>query len=283
MNDFSVFHSKTIRMVVSDVDGTLLNSNHEFTQQTMHAVKKLQANGIPFVIATGKSRGSVYEIINRGGVKTPGIYANGLLICDSDGGILEDNHIDPDVVIKTIEYALESNLSYICYSYDSIFSTLDDSWTQSLHKYHEPNCEVVPDLKERLIRSEIKVHKVLFFNDPEQVNAMRGTFEEFLGRSGLDQQLDVTQAVPESIEIMPKGISKATALEKVAKMLSVDVKDTVAFGDGQNDQQMLRLVGVGVAMGNASEETKMCADLVTGSNDSHGVASVIVDHILRLE
>eukprot|EP01135_Chromosphaera_perkinsii_P003092 Nk52_evm39s234 gene=Nk52_evmTU39s234 len=271
---------KDVELIVSDVDGTLLNSKHEFAEETSVAIRKVQEKGIPFVIATGKSRGSVKEILHRANVKTPGIFANGLLIQDADGTILEDNSIPANHVVELIDCCLGMGRSYICYSYDSIYSCIDDEWTQCLHKYHEPDCIVLSDLKDRIINQTVIVHKLLVFHDPPKVQELRRDMEDFLKASNLDSHIDITQAVPESLELMPKGISKASALQKVAKMLSVQIENTVAFGDGQNDQQMLQLAGVGVAMDNASADTKKCANMVTKSNDHHGVAHVLTSFIL---
>ena len=84
---------------------------------------------------------------------------------------------------------------------------------------------------------------------------------------------------PGWLEIMPKGVSKASALDKIARRLGYTMNEVMAFGDAENDLVMLEKAGIGVAMGNAMEAAKEAADVVTKTNDENGIG-VVIDSLL---
>lgn len=84
------------------------------------------------------------------------------------------------------------------------------------------------------------------------------------------------------LDIMPKGISKGNSLLEIADYFNIDHADTIAFGDEINDLSMIKAAGIGVAMGNAIDEIKKAADVVTLTNDEDGVAAYIIDNILTI-
>ena len=86
---------------------------------------------------------------------------------------------------------------------------------------------------------------------------------------------DVLLVGPEWLEIMPKGVSKASALDKIARKLGYTMENVMAFGDAENDVEMLAKAGIGVAMGNAMDTAKAAANVVTKTNDENGIGEVI--------
>ncbi|UUZ89859.1 HAD-IIB family hydrolase [Paenibacillus sp. P25] len=93
-------------------------------------------------------------------------------------------------------------------------------------------------------------------------------------------KLEITNSHPCNLELNPLGISKASGLEQVCGLLGITMAEVIAMGDSLNDVSMIRAAGLGVAMGNAQEEVKRIADQVTVSNEEHGVARIIREHLL---
>jgi hypothetical protein len=93
--------------------------------------------------------------------------------------------------------------------------------------------------------------------------------------------LEITNSHPCNLELNPKGISKASGMRKVCELLGITMSEVVAMGDSMNDLSMIRAAGLGVAMGNAQDGVKAAADLVTATNDEHGVAKVIREYVLE--
>jgi hydroxymethylpyrimidine pyrophosphatase-like HAD family hydrolase len=92
----------------------------------------------------------------------------------------------------------------------------------------------------------------------------------------------VTNSHPCNLEINPIGISKASGIEEVCRLIGISMSEVVAMGDSLNDMAMIKAAGLGVAMGNAQEELKAAADLVTVTNNEHAVAKIIREHILGM-
>lgn len=95
--------------------------------------------------------------------------------------------------------------------------------------------------------------------------------------------LQMTNSSPVNIEINPAGVSKASGVAEVCKLLGIEMSEVVAVGDSLNDLAVIEAVGLGVAMGNAQEQVKEAADLIVASNNEDGIVEVIREHILKGE
>ena len=109
------------------------------------------------------------------------------------------------------------------------------------------------------------MHSASFFE--KNIEKMKEDLKDF----------DVLLVGPGWMEIMPKGVSKASAIEKIAKKLGYSMENVMAFGDAENDIEMIKEAGIGVAMGNGMDSVKKVADVVTSSNDENGIGQVIDD------
>jgi Cof subfamily protein (haloacid dehalogenase superfamily) len=123
---------------------------------------------------------------------------------------------------------------------------------------------------DRLETAPVAAHKVLVSGPPPVLAAQHRTIADpFSGR------LDFAFSAPTHYECLPPGVNKGTALRRYCEVAGLELADTVAFGDHENDIEMLREAGLGVAMGNALEHVKSVADVVTASNDDDGIALVL--------
>ena len=268
-----------INAIVTDVDGTLLNSSQELTMRTEVAIARAAACGVPVILATGKSRGPwARRLLPKLPVPMPGVFIQGLLTCDADGTVLESIELEPDVASDVVEFAKANGASLVAFCGSRILCEARDENTDLVLAYGEPTPEAVGDLRENMVDAGIAVNKLLLFAD-EDTNAMptlRAAAEK-----RFDDRCSITTAVPGMLEFLPKGASKGAAVERLLKRLDIDPRNVLALGDGENDVEMLRLAGTAVAMAGSSAKVVAAAGGVVGpSNDDNGVAAAIEKYVL---
>jgi Cof subfamily protein (haloacid dehalogenase superfamily) len=268
-----------INAIVTDVDGTLLNSSQELTMRTEVAIARAAACGVPVILATGKSRGPwARRLLPKLPVPMPGVFIQGLLTCDADGTVLESIELEPDVASDVVEFAKANGASLVAFCGSRILCEARDENTDLVLDYGEPTPEAVGDLRKNMVDAGIAVNKLLLFAD-EDTNAMptlRAAAEK-----RFDDRCSITTAVPGMLEFLPKGASKGAAVERLLKRLDIDPRNVLALGDGENDVEMLRLAGTAVAMAGSSEKVVAAAGGVVGaSNDENGVAAAIETYVL---
>lgn len=268
--------SDQIRLIVVDIDGTLLNSRHELSARTEAALRAAMARGVQVMLATGKTRASALDIIAQLGLATPGIFTQGLTVYNGDGTLRSQTTLDPAIARRVITFAEDRGFDVVAYAGTQLLVRARTDGDAMLARYGEPAVQVVGPLQN--ILDSLPVNKVVLMNlsDVRRVRALRWQ---------LTMQLDGTarmvQAnVPQMVEVLPPGVSKGTALKALLRDLNLEPQHVLALGDGENDIEMVRLAGVGVAMGNAEAHLKAAADHVVATNDNDGVAEAVERFVL---
>lgn len=261
--------SKPVKLVVSDVDGTLLNSQQQLTPAVERAIQQSAQLGVPVVVATGKARGPwIHDVLPRLGHELPGVFLQGLLVSDPGGTPLYCRSLEVEVVQECTHLAKGLGLTLTAYCNDRILCETTDQHTDRLIFYKEPTPESVGPLD--LVVQDIQVQKLIFMGPHERILDVRGFIEVALsGRASL------TTALPGMLEVLPLGASKGAGVQWLLNHLGMDPLSVMAMGDGENDIEMLRLAGVAVAMGNASSRLKSEADIVVRTNDEDGAAQAL--------
>ena len=252
-------------IIFSDVDGTLLNSEHQVLPGTLSAIRLLEQQGIPFVIISARSPSGIYPIQEKYHFKSPIISYSGALILDENRKILYSKGFSREIAKKVIGF-IEKNQFDCSWNIYSL-----DTW---IVKYrHDP----------RIIREENIV----------QAKAIEGTADmlpdnadigKILCMCNPDCILDIEQELKSAfpslsivksssilLEIMQNGVTKSSAVKTLCKLWNVSLEDTVAFGDHYNDVEMLETVAMPFLMGNAPEELKSRFSNITESNDNEGI------------
>ena len=267
-----------IRLIATDLDGTLLNSNKEFTPRTIDAIRRAVANGVVFVPATGRASSVVPDYIKGHDFVKQIITINGARLIDLEKG--------RDICVHELDnasvLALMERLDRLPVIYECCFGnknrmgtahkalidafTVDEDTRTMLRNERAP----VPDLKQAVRDWGGPVQKVQFYYpDPAQKQAwleqMRAEFPE----------LSVASSIQNNVEITHRLANKGDALWTICGWLGIDPSQALAFGDDLNDVGMLKAAGIGVAMGNAYEAVKAEADLIAPTCDEEGVARVI--------
>jgi Cof subfamily protein (haloacid dehalogenase superfamily) len=267
-----------IKLMAIDLDGTLLNSQHQMTEKTEKALKSAIAQGVKVVLATGKTRFSGNKIIEALGLTTPGVYLQGLAVHYHDNSIRHQLTLNPDVARRVITFAEDRGFDVVAYSGTRILVRAIQNGAEELHtRYHEPMPEAVGPLQNILGDTQINKLLIIKQNDPRKVTAIRWQLSMQLNA----KEARLTQALSDMLEVLPPGASKGAALKTLLKEMDVKPEEVLAIGDAENDTEMIQLAGIGVAMGNASEKLKAVAEYVVASNDEDGVAEAVERFVLK--
>ncbi len=266
----------TIRLIASDIDGTLLNSRLQLSPRNRAALRAALDAGVQFVLATGKSRSAGAFITDQLNLNTHGIFMQGLIVYDGDGKILWQQTLDPDAARQAINYAEERGFSLIAYSSSRIMiHERDEALIAGIGRYHEPDPEIVGRLQDLLPQTPL--NKLMVIGEPKAITQLRGELQALVGGS-----LRLMQAgLPQMLEILPLGGSKGAALRVLLERLKIPAGQVMALGDAENDLEMLELAGMGVAVGNADPKLKAIAQAVVATNDEDGVAEAIERFVLH--
>mmetsp|Transcript_5631 Transcript_5631/g.20492 ORF Transcript_5631/g.20492 Transcript_5631/m.20492 type:complete len:320 (-) Transcript_5631:1966-2925(-) len=258
-----------IELIATDVDGTLLNSEHCLTDRTVRAVRRARELGVKVVLATGKARGPwAAEVLPALELSEPGVFLQGLCTYSGDGKVLHQTVLGPNVVKQAAVYARSLGVTLTAYCGERILCEATNEQTDRLLPYKEPVPEGVGPLD--MYAEAVETHKVIFMAPEEQITELRPEIEARFGSVA-----SITKALPGMLELLPLGASKGQGVKRLLRELGVDAAKVLAIGDGENDIEMLQLAGVSVAMGNAKDIVKQVATYTTSSNDDDGFAKAI--------
>lgn len=254
------------KLLVFDIDGTLMTSNHQILRSTRQALTEALSRGHYVSLASARPPASVARIcIEVGAVGIAAVALNGALIIQPGAGrkVIWEDAMDPDSVWQLTAAAREKRLQVNLLSGWQWYVEKMDRWAEEEARIIELQPTVVSRFETQVTS---KVHKFLAIGEPQAT-------AEF-GRWANASELGVFAALskPTYCEVVRSGVSKAQAVLRVAKLLSVAEADVIAFGDGANDLPMMEAAGIGVAMGNSPAEVAAKADFVTKSNDEDGIA-----------
>ncbi len=268
-----------IKLIVSDMDGTLLNSSKTISQKNIQAIKYAKTMGVDFTLATGRIYSSAMIFARQLKVEKPVIACNGAFIKDHiNNEIIYEKSIKPktaDLICKVLE---ECGLYYHIYTQEQFF-TKELRYTSL--KYWENNKTALPediiDMKiiddfSHICTDEYKILKFVAIEDdkPEKLLKAKEMLEKISG-------LELSQSWNNNLEIMSENISKGNALKMLAEKCNIQLSEIMAIGDQDNDISMIVEAGIGVVMENAKQNVKDYANYVTESNDEDGVAKAIMN------
>lgn len=268
---------KHIKLVASDLDGTLLNKNKEITPRLFDALKKLDELGIYFVPSTGRPFGTVPQAIKELPFLKYVITSNGATIYDAtEKKNIIENYLTPEAVYAVIEIARElpviteyfiEGKAYIAKKVYDDLTPFD--LTESHVTYIKNSRTPVEDFWDEMKRNNTVLENInLVFRDME----LRKKTWDRLKALGL---ASVTAATTKNIEITSLYATKAKALEKLCEVLCFTRENVLAMGDGDNDMPMIQFAGIGVAMANGEEHIKQAADIIADDCNDFGAAKIL--------
>lgn len=271
------------KLVVLDMDGTLLNSRKEVSKENQNALKMVQEKGILVAIATGRIFTSARFYAKILGIKAPIIACNGALVRDdSTNEVLDINPINKEAVLKVIHSFRKHNVYFHIYDEEKIYveklgfsSAIYDAWNEDQSEENKIHIEKLEDAYDYFKNKDINILKMMAVDDDNsKIESIRKDLEGIA-----DISLD--KSWHNNLEVMSKGVSKGKGIDMLRKIYKVRPDEIIAFGDNFNDLSMKDYVGTFVAMGNAEEYVKNKADYVTTSNDDSGVAKGIEELVIN--
>ncbi|MBF6178851.1 sugar phosphate phosphatase [Nocardia otitidiscaviarum] len=274
MEQVTLFHLPKPKMVATDVDGTLIDHREQVSARTRAAVAALIADGVPFVLATGRPPRWIDPVVDGLGYAPLCVCGNGAVIYDSaQDRILSTRVLDVDTLEWLAELA-ERLLPGCGLAAERVGVSAHDAATpQFVSSPEYEHAWLNPD-DTRVARSEVIAAPAI-----KMLIRLAGATSAFM-REVLEPHLvgraDLTYSTDDGlVELSAPGVTKATGLATVAQRLGVQHATLIAFGDMPNDVPMLRLAGHGVAMANAHQEAKEAANEVAATNNEDGVARVL--------
>lgn len=275
-----------LEAIILDIDGTLCNSEKRITTRTKNVLIKAQEQGVKVILASGRPTRGLYALADELELnKYHGLVVsyNGACVVDIQTG---DIHYQKPLSVEQSKRILEhvKKFDVITMLEDDDYICVNDVYNNEITidgnplnviAYESRCCNYllkeVSDLADYVSKPQNKIQ--LAGTDSYLQEVWHEIAEPFEG------EIDSMFTSPFYYEFTARGVNKGEALGTVFEKLDVNVENTISFGDGQNDESIIRLAKVGVAMGNAIDELKEIADRVTLTNDEDGVAVVLEEYI----
>ncbi|MDF1618531.1 Cof-type HAD-IIB family hydrolase [Petrocella sp. FN5] len=287
------------KMLVLDMDGTLLNERQEISKENVEAIKDLIDRGIKVVLASGRAYQGMSRYLEILGMNLEGFYSitcsGSLTVENKSDSILHEVPIEHEDLLALLDLCETFDLDMSAYTKDNILVHQDNLYSRydaiandmelKEINFHEMDKAIEvfkvslinenPVMKEEMIRyfptiqlSSVAMRDKTAYN-PEIL------METWRFPKHILENYTIVQPLPFSLEILHKSCNKAVGVQQVAQVYGIKREEIVCVGDSGNDLHMIEYAGLGVAMGNAIDQIKAVADIVTLTNEENGVAEVI--------
>ena len=266
------------KLLVLDVDGTLLNEAKEISKRTLTTLRKVQQMGVCIMLASGRPTygllplAKMLELGNYGGFILS--YNGGQIISAKNGEVLFEKRINPEMLSYLERKAHKNGFSIFTYDENRIVTNnIEDPHVQQEAMLNDMELDFQENFS---IAVDFSPCKVMLASDNEA--ALIGLEEHWKRR--LNGVMDVFRSEKYFLEVVGCSVDKANSLAVLTEKLGIKTEEVIAIGDGVCDVTMIQLAGLGIAMGNAPDSVKRCADAVTLSNDEEGVALAVENALL---
>lgn len=240
------------KLLALDMDGTLLNDDHQVSEETTKWIRRAIKEGFHVCLSTGRAAMHALPYAVELGLETPMVTVNGSEVWKAPHQLHYRALMDVESIRQMHALAEEYGVWFWAYTTERLYNR--DQWTDKL---------------------EDKEWLKFGYNttDREVLSSILMRLQDMGG-------LQITNSSLENLEINPEGISKASGVAQVCELLDITMEQVIAVGDSLNDIAAIEAVGLGVAMGNAQEAVKEAADLVVASNNEDGIVQVIREYML---
>lgn len=235
-----------IRMFVSDLDGTLLNSNHKISGFSAGIIRTAQNSGRVFLVATGRSWNSASRILGDAGITCGAVLLNGAEYRTKDGQVLFREYLGQEDTDRILSVLQKNELSFEMHTNIGDFAISACNTPQAPHGI-------------RVLKIFIPCHT------PEIFNRIKRNLKA-------SEHINITASGLTNMEITSSGATKALMLKKAASRLGISEEEIAVFGDGENDKSMLQQFRHSFAMKNAPKDVQKCSASVIGTNEKEAVA-----------
>lgn len=287
------------KLVAIDLDGTLLNSYGEVSENTKKEIKKAIENGVEVVLASGRPISSVEDLANELQANHYLISGNGAIVYNMHKKeVVYDKFLSKEQVLNIVKICEENSIYYNIYTENEVltkslnYNTLF-YYSENTHKQEEKrtNINILTDVYDYILKSNDQKYLKVTVCDQSQI-----VFASIIKKLRTINDIDVLDVAHMSkkiiksgteevlveycyTEITNKNVNKWTALEYIMKEKNIDRSEVVAIGDNINDKEMIEEAGLGVAMGNSTPVIKEVANVEVGTNNEEGVRETFQKYI----
>lgn len=287
------------KLITIDIDGTLLNSYGEITDDNKKAIKKVLEKNIDVVLTSGRMPKAILPIANEVNCDKYLISGNGASIYDiQKNEIIYNKYMSKEKVLEIIDICEKNSMFYNIYTNNSI---LTKTLNYNILFYHNENKKNSEDKKIKINIINDMYNYVKKYNGEDLLkiticDSNKTIFNSIINKLKTIRDIDVLEVEHMSRKIIKHGtekfeisffyteitnqnVNKWSAIEELMKILKITKDEVIAIGDNVNDKEMIENAGVGIVTGNSSPAMKEIADDVVSSNDESGVAEAINKYI----
>jgi len=270
---------KQYKLLVVDVDGTLLNSRGVISTEDAEAIARARERGVGVVVSTGRAAMAAGWVLDHLQLDGYHIFYDGALVLNPISG--RECYAEPiagPLAREALDFARQTGVHIDLYSSARYFIEQED-WAADIRRQFFRLTPTISSLDE-VCRRERIIKGTLITRSPEERQQALEVQGRFRGRLAFSWTMTPAYPDIDFINILSARVSKGRALEELCRFLKVPLADVVAIGDGVNDVSLLKKAGLAVAMANSSEELRSVAQTVTHDVDHSGVAEAIKKFIL---
>ncbi|TQI78070.1 hypothetical protein FHU10_1940 [Serratia fonticola] len=269
-----------IELIAIDMDGTLLNPQHQITPAVRQAITAARNRGVHVVLATGRPYIGVQDYLRQLDIQGEGdfciTYNGALVLKATDGTCILQETLGFEDYLYFERLAREFGVHYQAFDFDTLYTPNKDIGKYTVHESEMTGIPLKYRSVEEMDRA-IRFPKVMMIDEPELLDSVIAR----LPAEALERYT-IMKSAPYYLEILHKKVDKGAGVKMLADHLGIKQENVMALGDQGNDMAMVKYAGVGVAMGNAIPELKAIAQFVTTNNTEDGVARAIEKFVLNV-
>lgn len=286
-----------MKLIATDLDGTLLNELGEVSPENVQAIQKALDHDVQVIVATGRAYGGANIPLQKVGLSLPIICLNGAMTYSKEKTLLNHIPMNRDTVKRIQRRCSEEGLYFEIFSQQLAHSVSKEDFKRVLkniaatanpllppkelseraeRRFKEEHVQITDDFEELIDNKTYDFYKILAFSlDKDVLTSLASEFQE-------EPSVSVTASGDINLEFNHIDAQKGFAVRDFAEQQHINMKDVMTIGDHFNDKSMIRMAGRGVAMGNADEAIKDIASHTTKTNIEHGFAHAVEEMLKEL-
>lgn len=266
--------SSQIALVISDIDGTLITSNHEVTAATRATAARLHARGIALALASSRPPRSIFPLAAALDLASPFAAFNGALLINAAGQVTARSFLTPDIMAHVSDIAARHEINVWIYTETEWYAPVRDAFVE--REEHTAGFPARLDDYQQALQAEAV--KLTVVGKPERVAEATVTVN-----SELKGKVSASRSKPRFLDVTADGMHKGSVVIRLAEAYGVAPQQVAVIGDGPNDIEMFRQAGLSLAMGQAVDEVRAAATVTTTSNDDEGWSRGIEKYVLKTQ
>lgn len=261
------------KLVALDIDGTLLDNNHELSSKVEETLTRVKEKGIRIILASGRDFPAIKPFLYKLETEDLSICMNGCKVYDYSGKLIFDESIDKKTSEEIIKLCEEKEIYIILFMNENIY--VEKSFNYMDYENYTGKGIEVGKISKFINNKADNIYKILLVGEHERLLEIKKILKlEYKGK------VNAIFSLPQFLEIFSNRIDKGLMLKKIANLHNISPEKVLSIGDWDNDISMIEFAGLGVAMGNGSSKLKEKADFITKTNEEHGVAYALEKFIL---